>query len=189
MMTKEQIREREERFERERREFYEARERHEKEMDEEVFRVMAIMEEHGYSIAESVNFDLCHQYVKVETQKCGRIYDWFWAVPKRENFKAVLKWFCGKTKFYGVTAYMAYDGEENVLKGCYRRIPTFYSVADVERNYDEYFGDEPMKPVARTHEVYREEEDDRDYCPSATAGDYSPSCPWRAPGMSPQDFI
>lgn len=28
-----------------------------------------------------------------------------------------------------------------------------------------------------------------EYCPSATAGDYSPSCPWGAPGMSVSDFI
>lgn len=27
------------------------------------------------------------------------------------------------------------------------------------------------------------------YTPSATAGDYSPSCPWLAPGMSVHDFI
>ena len=27
------------------------------------------------------------------------------------------------------------------------------------------------------------------YCPSATAGDYSPSCPWGAPGMSERNFI
>ena len=28
-----------------------------------------------------------------------------------------------------------------------------------------------------------------DYCPSATYGDYSPSNPWDAPGMSVRDFI
>lgn len=28
-----------------------------------------------------------------------------------------------------------------------------------------------------------------DYCPSASAGDYSPSAPWNAPGMSIKDFI
>ena len=28
-----------------------------------------------------------------------------------------------------------------------------------------------------------------DYCPSATNGDYSPSNPWDAPGMSIRDFI
>lgn len=30
---------------------------------------------------------------------------------------------------------------------------------------------------------------DEPYTPSATAGDYSPSCPWNAPGMSIHDFI
>lgn len=28
-----------------------------------------------------------------------------------------------------------------------------------------------------------------DYCPSATNGDYSPSNPWDAPGMSIKDFF
>lgn len=32
-------------------------------------------------------------------------------------------------------------------------------------------------------------EEDDDYCPSATAGDYGPSNPWDAPGMSIRDFI
>lgn len=31
--------------------------------------------------------------------------------------------------------------------------------------------------------------DNNEYCPSATNGDYSPSCPWNAPGMSIRDFI
>ena len=30
---------------------------------------------------------------------------------------------------------------------------------------------------------------DEEYCPSATNGDYSPSNPWDAPGMSVRDFI
>ncbi len=33
------------------------------------------------------------------------------------------------------------------------------------------------------------EEDDNDYIPSAERGDYSPSTPWLAPGMSEKDFI
>ena len=34
-----------------------------------------------------------------------------------------------------------------------------------------------------------EEDDDEDYVPSSTNGDYSPSDPWNAPGMSTKDFI
>ena len=33
------------------------------------------------------------------------------------------------------------------------------------------------------------EEEEEHYCPSATAGDYSPSSPWLAPGMSIHNFI
>lgn len=38
-------------------------------------------------------------------------------------------------------------------------------------------------------ELYDELHGDYDYCPSSTAGDYSPSNPWNAPGMSIRDFI
>ena len=34
-----------------------------------------------------------------------------------------------------------------------------------------------------------DEYDDDDYVPSSTNGDYSPSNPWDAPGMSIKDFI
>ena len=33
------------------------------------------------------------------------------------------------------------------------------------------------------------EEYEEEYCPSSTHGDYSPSCPQNAPGMSIKDFI
>ena len=32
-------------------------------------------------------------------------------------------------------------------------------------------------------------DEDKNYCPSATNGDYSPSNPWDAPGCSIKDFI
>ena len=38
------------------------------------------------------------------------------------------------------------------------------------------------------HPHYTDDYED-DYIPSATAGDYSPSNPWDAPGMSIHDFI
>ena len=38
-------------------------------------------------------------------------------------------------------------------------------------------------------ESFEEYEDERYYTPSATYGDYSPSNPWDAPGMSIKDFI
>ena len=38
-------------------------------------------------------------------------------------------------------------------------------------------------------ELYDELHGDDYYCPSCTAGDYSPSNPWNAPGMSIRDFI
>ncbi len=42
---------------------------------------------------------------------------------------------------------------------------------------------------AKTCSRYVYEEPEKEYCPSSSAGDYSPSCPWNAPGMSIRDFI
>ena len=33
------------------------------------------------------------------------------------------------------------------------------------------------------------QEEEEDYTPSSTYGDYSPPCPWGAPGMCADDFI
>lgn len=120
--------------------FWEEQRNHEKMMSEEVLRVMEIMDDHGYEFCDHIDFEYAHQFVSVQTKCEGSIVSWIWAVPKRENFKAVLKWFCNNTKFYGVTAHMAYDGEENVARGKYRPIPTFYGGNEVEREYDRYFG-------------------------------------------------
>lgn len=47
--------------------------------------------------------------------------------------------------------------------------------------------------IFRRNRLEEEEEERKeseyDYTPSATHGDYSPSCPWDAPGMSIKDFI
>ena len=56
------------------------------------------------------------------------------------------------------------------------------------------FQDGGISPDYDRFHYFSEEErinhttDDR-YTPSATAGDYSPSSPWNAPGMSVRDFI
>ena len=39
------------------------------------------------------------------------------------------------------------------------------------------------------YEPETEETSEYPYCPSSTAGDYGPSNPWDAPGMSIRDFI
>lgn len=121
--------------------YYKERAEHEEIMNNEVERVMEIMDDRGYQFCDHIDYDYSHQFVKVESTHGCRIVSWIWAVPKREEFKDVLKWFASETKFYGVTGFMKYDGkEECVAKGRYRPIPTFYSAEDVERWYDTYFG-------------------------------------------------
>ena len=56
----------------------------------------------------------------------------------------------------------------------------FDEVCEMTESEKEFFGIE-----TESEEDGCEEE----YCPSSTHGDYSPSCPWNAPGMSIKDFI
>lgn len=57
--------------------------------------------------------------------------------------------------------------------------PEYYDEEDEE--YDEEY--------MNAYEEYEEDSRRRDRTPSSTAGDYSPSNPWDAPGMSMRDFI
>ena len=43
--------------------------------------------------------------------------------------------------------------------------------------------------VSRAETKLSDDDDDEHYTPSSTYGDYGPSNPWDAPGMSTQDFI
>ena len=59
--------------------------------------------------------------------------------------------------------------------------------------YDEYVM-EFEQSVAELYEYeeecgYPEKDDDEDYVPSVTKGDYSSNDPWHAPGMNEYDFI
>ena len=56
----------------------------------------------------------------------------------------------------------------------------FYATSAL--NFEEPYSD------YETSDDYESEDDER-YTPSATRGDYSPSSPWNAPGMSIHDFI
>lgn len=71
----------------------------------------------------------------------------------------------------------------------------FYGWDSIESciDYEMATTDEEAEKAAESCEMYQfgtpvclEEEH---YCPSATNGDYSPSSPWNAPGMSIRDFI
>lgn len=75
---------------------------------------------------------------------------------------------------------------------------TMFAIRNEEFEAARYFSgyDEELE-MEREEDVEKEplddyempDDDDYEYCPSATNGDYSPSCPWNAPGMSIRDFI
>ena len=53
----------------------------------------------------------------------------------------------------------------------------FDEVCEMSESEKEFFG------------IETESDEDDEYIPSSENGDYSPSCPWNAPGMSIKDFI
>ena len=70
----------------------------------------------------------------------------------------------------------------------YRKAANWYAYGTTD---DEEIA-EFLGKTASTEKVYEKFEpyhDEKEYTPSATNGDYSPSNPWDAPGMSIKDFI
>jgi len=65
-----------------------------------------------------------------------------------------------------------FQGTDEELNGYLDELRLYYSCVKAELKYDPDW-----------------DRDIDDYIPSATAGDYSPSNPWDAPGMSVSDFI
>ena len=75
-------------------------------------------------------------------------------------------------------------------------VHTFYVEADNEKDADKAFREMSMDGELDFSDGYVvdtgyiiEDADEEDYVPSSTNGDYSPSNPWDAPGMSIKDFI
>lgn len=80
-------------------------------------------------------------------------------------------------------------------------VHTFYVDANNEEEADEVFREKSMEcefdfsdgEVAETGYIIEcvdeSDDEDEDYVPSSTNGDYSPSNPWDAPGMKLSDFI
>ena len=58
-------------------------------------------------------------------------------------------------------------------------------------DYEMAAAEEEEIAAAKDCHMYEEDafDDEDEYCPSSTRGDYSPSNPWDAPGMSIKDFI
>lgn len=83
-----------------------------------------------------------------------------------------------------------------------RTVNRYQSKEEQMEEYDKYLTDEQLEdyiehfndpePEINYEELESESTEyweDEYYTPSCTAGDYSPSNPWNAPGMSIRDFI
>lgn len=83
-----------------------------------------------------------------------------------------------------------------------RTVNRYQSKEEQMEEYDKYLTDEQLEdyiehfndpePEINYEELESENMEyweDEYYTPSCTAGDYSPSNPWNAPGMSIRDFI
>lgn len=97
------------------------------------------------------------------------------------------------------TAYLVYDENGKIIVDTTDEDYARSYIDVVWKQYITYLGEwvlthqdkkfYGMSPVS-FYEWYDNEFDDEDeYVPSATNGDYSPSNPWNAPGMSIRDFI
>lgn len=91
---------------------------------------------------------------------------------KEQQLAEVLEWHDNKS--------IDIDAWIQSMKEDYAKTPE-----QLEKEREEYWD---MVYKAELEEA-KGEYDERHYTPSATAGDYSPSCPWNAPGMSISDFI
>ena len=135
---------------------------------------------------------VCTNYdetAKEDQQYCDGKYFCYWEdIEQKVCFlSAALEYFRTKT-------------EENYIPRCrLEELCTYFKDGLVQDDYEtamEYFEEECeltenekewLGIESETFENYEEQEED--YIPCATNGDYSPSNPWNAPGMSIRDFI
>lgn len=78
--------------------------------------------------------------------------------------------------------------DENGTEFAYmKNHPNFKFYSTSAFNYPYESSSEKYPPI--WDKYWYEDDEDDDQFPSATRGDYSPSSPWNAPGMSVSDFI
>ena len=89
-----------------------------------------------------------------------------------------------------------YLNEEKAVKRCGKcKHRAYSSWCGVDYCIDYEMATTEEEEIEAAKDCFKYEEgtpscyEDDEYCPSATAGDYSPSSPWNAPGMSIKDFI
>jgi hypothetical protein len=100
------------------------------EMQEELLRVMEIMDDNGFPYCGHTDFGYCKQYVAVKTLVDGMYHTWCWAIPNRDDMEDVLRWFIADTKFYDVTVIV--EGGPNV---------TFGRLQSLDREYKHYYAE------------------------------------------------
>lgn len=76
----------------------------------------------------------------------------------------------GKTESIVLWEYMGHKG--------------YLTATDADRHSDGWDEEE-----YEAEDIFEHDDDDSYYTPSSTRGDYSPSAPWNAPGMSVGDFL
>lgn len=107
-------------------EFYEMRRAYQREMEEELFRVMGEMEDRGiYSVKPA--FNVGKRFVSVENRddySVRQIYRTFFEVPANINLNSIVKWFLHETKFHEVTVWV--DGFNPATLRCDRDIKWYF---------------------------------------------------------------
>lgn len=140
--------------------FNKMRQLHRERMSQELLRVQMELDEHGYIYAGILEFAYSEHWIEIETECAdGRVISHYFACDSAEAMKNAICWIINETLFSEVTAFA-----KN------RSYVTFRSQKEIDMDFDLYYGENHEGQFA-------------DY------SDYSPSCPWNAPGMSIADFI
>lgn len=133
---------------------------HRERMGQELLRVQMELDERGYVYVGILEFAYSEYWIEIETECAnGRVISHYFACDSAEAMKNAICWIINETSFSAVTAFARN-----------RSYVTFRNQEDIDMFFDLYYGENHEGQFAD----YR---------------DYSPSCPWNAPGMSIDDFI
>ena len=113
-----------------------------------------------------------------------------WANTGREELEAVTETAERKAQKHGYEiAYIKEIAKWQVEEACRRGRPMYPIDDEAERAHDPSFQDDPEPDEAEEDEDWEEEDEDSPYYRPSDFRDYTPSAPWKAPGMTVSDFI
>ena len=87
-------------------EYYDTQKMYQEQMEEELIRVQAFLEDMGIRDCGRVDYAYCKRYIKVETPGTYRNYPTYFAVPQDKDMEAVVRWLIKETMFRWPTVFI-----------------------------------------------------------------------------------